>query len=194
MYLFPLRHRKESAIRPKDSPITDVSIHHLPELVFREAMDRLSKCRSYGKLNGNLDSNTRAQDIANSCPIENWHILVSGRLLATCSSPGIMAHQQLEGRGLSAGQKWDSISRCELLQRQGERRRVFRRANSTHYEQKTLLCTFQNPLLHLLSSHLLGQQRDARAGQQEGPYRSLNPAHSFSPLSCFVVLPLSRNL
>lgn len=111
-----------------------------------------------------------------------------------CSLPGTMAHQQQEGRGFSAGQKWDSISRCELFQRLGGRRRVFRTSDSTqnaYYGQNSAL-RFPNPLLHFLSSHSLWHQRYARESQQKGLHVLSSPAHSFSLLSCFTIFPFSK--
>lgn len=141
-------------------------------------MDILFKYRTYNKLNGHLDSNTRTWDKLNSCPIANWYILVSGQLLTTCSS---QVHQQQEWRIFSTRQKWGSISRCELSQRKRGRRRSFRTTNPTrdvYYEWNSAL-QISKPITTLYSFSLLWHQRDSRACQQKAPCMLSSPAHSY---------------
>lgn len=125
-----------------------------PILVFREAIDILSKSKNYSKLNGNLDSSARAQNKSNFCPSENWYIFVSGHLLAACSWPGTMAHQQQEGWGASVLDKNEIQFPGMSFFRGREEREEYswqQMRPQMLAMDGTLLSTFQNPLPHLIS-------------------------------------------
>jgi len=58
-----------------------------------------------------------------------------------------MAYEQQEGRGFTARQKCDSISRYELFQRQEGKKRIYMTANSTqdaYYGWKSALSFSQS--------------------------------------------------